>query len=49
MGAEGDSRQITQGELINRENLAKSVIACAEIPSKKITRDMLTIRSPGQD
>ena len=30
MGAEGDSRQITQGELINRENLAKSVIACGD-------------------
>lgn len=48
----GDSvteRSITQGELINRENLAKSVVAANEIKKGDIIqRQDLVIRSPGQ-
>ena len=42
-------RQLTQGELINRENLAKSIVAARDLPKgHKITRDDLEIRSPGR-
>lgn len=42
-------RQITQGELINRESLAKSVVSRRTIAAGAvITEDMLDIRSPGQ-
>ena len=49
MGLEDQPREISQGELINRENLAKSLIANVEISEGTvITRDMLGIKSPGQ-
>lgn len=48
----GDSeteRAITQGELINRENLAKSIVAANDINKGEIIeRKDLVIRSPGQ-
>ncbi|MEQ8736028.1 MAG: N-acetylneuraminate synthase family protein [Rhodospirillaceae bacterium] len=48
MGA-GDLRTVTQGERMNRENLAKSVIAAIPIESGvQVTPDMLIVRSPGK-
>lgn len=48
MGEEG-SRGLTQGEMINRENLAKSIVAKFSAPKGTvITFDMLDVRSPGQ-
>ena len=42
-------RSITQGEMMNREVLAKSLYAIKEIKSgQRITRDLVSIRSPGQ-
>ena len=42
-------RQLTQGEMINRENLAKSLTANCDIENgTKITRDLIEIKSPGQ-
>ncbi len=42
-------RTLTQGELINRENLAKSIIAQREIKIGEIfTEEMFVFRSPGQ-
>jgi len=42
-------RQLSQGEIMNRENLAKSLVAAVDIPAgTKVTAEMLTIRSPGQ-
>ncbi|MDB0054823.1 N-acetylneuraminate synthase family protein [Schleiferiaceae bacterium] len=42
-------RTLTQGELINRENLAKSIIANRHIsPGEIFTEDMFVFRSPGQ-
>jgi sialic acid synthase SpsE/sugar phosphate isomerase/epimerase len=42
-------RTLTQGELINRENLAKSIIAKRHIsPGEVFTEDMFIFRSPGQ-
>ena len=42
-------RALTQGELINRENLAKSIIAKRDIsPGEIFTEDMFVFRSPGQ-
>ncbi len=42
-------RQLTQGEMINRENLAKSLTASRNIPSgTRLTADMIEIKSPGQ-
>lgn len=44
-----DERQLTQGEMLNRETLAKSLVASKPIPKGvKITRDMLSVKSPGQ-
>lgn len=49
MGPENEAREITQGELINRENLAKSLVAKRAIhKGQKITRDDVEIKSPGQ-
>ena len=48
MGQSGE-REITQGELINRENLAKSlVINCGLSKGSVIRRDMVVVKSPGQ-
>lgn len=45
----GEARRITQGEMMNREVLGKSVVAAREIPAgAPITEDMLAIRSPGK-
>lgn len=42
-------RSLTQGELINRENLAKSIIAKRHISSGEVfTEDVFVFRSPGQ-
>lgn len=42
-------RELTQGELINRENLAKSIVAKRQIQSGEIfTEEMFEFRSPGQ-
>ncbi|MBM7424642.1 N-acetylneuraminate synthase family protein [Spongiibacter marinus] len=48
LGAGGE-RVITQGEMINRETLAKSlVINCDLREGEVITRDMIDVKSPGQ-
>ncbi|OLT55933.1 N-acetylneuraminate synthase family protein [Moorena bouillonii] len=42
-------RRLSQGELMNRENLAKSlVITCNLEPGQMITAEMITVKSPGQ-
>jgi sialic acid synthase SpsE/endonuclease IV len=42
-------RQVTQGEMINRENLAKSLTATGDIANGTlITQDLVEIKSPGQ-
>lgn len=49
MGPSDYTREVTQGEMINRENLAKSIVAKRAITKGEvITRNMLSIRSPGQ-
>lgn len=46
---QGPGRHASQGELLNRENLGKSVIAARDIPRGAILQqDMLRIASPGQ-
>lgn len=46
---QGGERELTQGELINRENLAKSlVINCELSPGQLIQRQMIVVKSPGQ-
>ena len=48
MGVEKE-RELTQGEMINREVLAKSlIINCDLEEGKTITRDMIEVKSPGQ-
>jgi N-acetylneuraminate synthase len=42
-------RWLTQGERLNRENLAKSLVAAVDIVKGVIiTRDMITVKSPGK-
>jgi len=49
LGRDDTAREITQGELLNRENLAKSLVATKNIKHGwLITRDMIEIKSPGQ-
>tara|TARA_B110000211_G_scaffold46695_1_gene50058 strand:- start:10439 stop:12691 length:2253 start_codon:yes stop_codon:yes gene_type:complete len=49
LGTDDTPREITQGELLNRENLAKSLVATKNIKNGWIiTRDMIEIKSPGQ-
>lgn len=49
MGGEGSIRQMTQGERMNRENLAKSLVAAADIKEGgEITSQMIAVRSPGK-
>ena len=46
---QGTERELTQGEMINRENLAKSlVINCDLTKGQKIERSMIMVKSPGQ-
>lgn len=41
-------RKLSQGEMMNRENLAKSLVAAVDIPAGVvITEDMIAVRSPG--
>lgn len=48
MGSEA-ARSISQGELMNREVLAKSLVAACPIPAgTPISREMVRIQSPGQ-
>lgn len=43
------SRNVSQGEMMNRENLAKSVVAMNTIEEgQEITTEMLTVKSPGK-
>ncbi len=50
MGAANqEERELTQGELLNRENLAKSIVALRPIHKGEVlTEDMLGARSPGR-
>jgi sialic acid synthase SpsE/sugar phosphate isomerase/epimerase len=42
-------RWLTQGERLNRENLAKSLVAAVDIAiGQVITRDMISVKSPGK-
>ena len=44
-----EARRVTQGEMMNRESLAKSVVASRRLKvGEIITVDLLSIRSPGQ-
>jgi len=46
---QGNERELTQGEMINRENLAKSlVINCDLTQGQTIKRSMIMVKSPGQ-
>ena len=46
---DGPARHVSQGELLNRENLAKSVIASRTIlPGEVFSADCLRVASPGQ-
>lgn len=46
---DGGDRQLSQGEMINRENLGKSLIAATELAKGTIlTADHIKVRSPGQ-
>ena len=49
LGSSNYSRELSQGEMINRESLAKSLVAKDDIKIESIiTRNMICIRSPGQ-
>ncbi len=42
-------RTLTQGELMNRTSLAKSLVAACEIPAGRVIEDrMIAVRSPGR-
>jgi len=42
-------RELSQGEMMNRENLAKSLIASIDIPAGTVISDeMIDVKSPGQ-
>jgi sialic acid synthase SpsE/sugar phosphate isomerase/epimerase len=42
-------RELSQGEMMNRENLAKSLVAAINISAGSVvTEEMITIKSPGQ-
>ena len=46
---QGGERSISQGEMMNREVLAKSLVAACDIPAgTEITETMVQIKSPGQ-
>jgi N-acetylneuraminate synthase len=45
----GEARRITQGEMMNREVLAKSLMAARDVKAGEIIEaDMVSVRSPGQ-
>ncbi len=44
-----EERRVSQGEMMNRENLAKSLIASIDIPAgTEVTANMIDIKCPGQ-
>ena len=46
---QGGERELTQGEMINRENLAKSLVINCDLPQGQlIKRSMIVVKSPGQ-
>jgi sialic acid synthase SpsE/sugar phosphate isomerase/epimerase len=46
---EGKSRQLSQGEMINRENLGKSLVAASSLPKGIVlSAEHIKVRSPGQ-
>ncbi|CAM8355643.1 N-acetylneuraminate synthase family protein [Candidatus Methylopumilus planktonicus] len=46
---QGGERELTQGEMINRENLAKSLVINCDVPQGRvIERQMVVVKSPGQ-
>ena len=49
LGSKSPTRIISQGELINRDNLAKSIVASRDLPSGTIiAAEHVEIKSPGQ-
>jgi sialic acid synthase SpsE/sugar phosphate isomerase/epimerase len=45
----GKEKYFTMGEILNREVLAKSLVAAQRIePGQEIVRDMITVKGPGQ-
>lgn len=45
----GEARRVTQGEMMNREVLAKSLVAARDVRAGElIAPDMVAVRSPGQ-
>ncbi len=49
IGAADTARHVSQGELMNREVLGKSVVACIDIAQGSvITAEMLEVKSPGK-
>jgi sialic acid synthase SpsE/sugar phosphate isomerase/epimerase len=45
----GNSRQLSQGEMINRENLGKSLVAAKQLSKgTQLTAEHIKVRSPGQ-
>jgi len=45
----GKEKYFTMGEILNREVLAKSLVATRRIePGEKITRELVTVKGPGQ-
>ena len=49
LGRKDKPREVSQGELLNRENLAKSLVANRVIPIGTVfSREMITVKSPGQ-
>ena len=46
---QSDERELSQGEMINRENLAKSLVINCDLPrGKVIERSMIVVKAPGQ-
>lgn len=46
---EGQTRDLSQGEMINRENLGKSLVAATDLPKgTKLDSSHIKVRSPGQ-
>jgi sialic acid synthase SpsE/sugar phosphate isomerase/epimerase len=46
---EGQTRDLSQGEMINRENLGKSLVAATDLPKgTKLDSAHIKVRSPGQ-
>lgn len=44
-----EERRLSQGEMMNRENLAKSLVAAVDIPAGTVvTEQMIQVQSPGQ-